>query len=106
MIEIKRIRTPSGSHIEPPLDQTWSDLEKLEWQAAVTSADSGMRITVTPSTSKYWALNRWWPVKGEYDVQFPGGGTGPFSFHEAWAYLSGISLGAELSPSCRPKRAT
>lgn len=36
---VQRVTTETGSHIEPPLDQDASDLDKLRWLAAVVEHD-------------------------------------------------------------------
>ena len=44
-LDVKRVQTTSGgSHIEPPLQDTWSEIEKLRWHAGVVLVDSGVRV--------------------------------------------------------------
>lgn len=46
-ITIRRIVTARGSHIEPPLDDAWTDLQKLQWHAAVILVDTGLEIGIS-----------------------------------------------------------
>lgn len=96
----QRIHTDHGSHIEPPLDERWSDLDKLRWQAAVAEADTGLTINVAPSKARFKprGSDRWIDVTGEYQVTVlrPGVSSSGISlrFHQAWLYISGVVAGA------------
>jgi hypothetical protein len=79
---VARIRTMHGSHIEPPLVESWSDAEKLAWQAAVVSLDSGLTIYVSQFGDLF------------------GIGTGRSSmsampYLQTWTLLNGIEMGAK-----------
>jgi hypothetical protein len=47
--KVARVEDDSGTHIEPPLDQSWSEIQKLQWAAAVAELDSGLRLRVVQS---------------------------------------------------------
>lgn len=79
-----------SSHIEPPLDQAWSDLDQLRWLAGVVEADHGLLIRIT--TGSYYSDNR--PVPNSYGLSFLGHSIGPIvGFHAAWRSISDLGLG-------------
>lgn len=83
----------TSSWIEPPLNGSWEDLDKLKWQAGVLYVDTGIKATITVHQDFYGP---------KFGLQFyPLDGSGSHSlaamdFGYAWAYLSHVSLGAEL----------
>ena len=92
-MKVRRIHHASGSRIEPPLDQSWSDLEKLRWHAAVIEHDTGAPVRI--DTARYWigaVLQR-----GFYDITLGGTNIGPLSYNAAWDYLNGIAIGARYA---------
>lgn len=89
-MNVTRIKTPTGSHIEPPLDQDWDDHTKLTWHAAVISHDTGIRIAVHPGM--YTVDDQ--PKPGYYNLVVGSSSSGPHTFHSAWAYLNGVCAGA------------
>jgi len=92
-VTVQRVTTEWGSRIEPPLDQSWSDLEKLRWHAAVVGVDAGVvapRVDVCDYSSRRFGI--WFPNRGYYTVQ----GCGPLRYAEAWDYLNGMLAGAKL----------
>lgn len=94
---VTRVRTDHGSHIDPPFDHTWDDLTKLCWHAGVTAADTGLQVSVSPAYSRY-KPNRWSPwitEHGVYNVNIGYSTCGPMNYDRAWAYLNGVSAGAE-----------
>jgi hypothetical protein len=87
MQQVRRVEYPGGGHIEPAMDQAWSDLEKLRWKLAVSLLDSDANPLE-------------WYIHGgrdgeyvEYDLTFPRGIIGPFDFRGMWAFLTGLELG-------------
>jgi hypothetical protein len=91
---VERIETEHGSHIEPPLDQSWSDLEKLEWQAACVTAETGIEhIQVTRSDYRTSGILQ----RGYYCVQVGyGHSIAPLNFYQAWSYLNGVARGTQV----------
>lgn len=88
---VERVHGPGGgSHIEPPLDQTWTDAAKLAWHAAIVNADTGLTIRI--STGGY-----------RFNISTPGAGTGPLDFHSAWTYLNGIDHGVRAARAGRTR---
>ena len=89
-LAVRRVQTERGSHIEPPLDETWPDFLKLRWQTGVVFADSGLRVDVTR-----------WSNPGEYSLsgKTPNGGwsRGAGPFYQAWRTLGDLSMGAQLA---------
>lgn len=81
---MKRIQTPGGSHIEPPFDEAWSELDKLHWHAGVASMDTGLSISVN-------AIN---DAPTPYGITVGSSSAAPFSFASAWTYLNGVDTGA------------
>lgn len=90
-LDVKRVQTTSGgSHIEPPLQDTWSEIEKLRWHAGVVLVDSGVRVTINDS-ERYSVNGRDVPVIG---IQVGNTMTSK-RFDDAWNYLNGVSAGGQ-----------
>lgn len=91
-MNVTRVQDEHGSHIEPPLEDSWSNLEKLEWQAAVVSADSGIEhIRVSKSHYTIGGLLQ----RGYYCVEVGTSSVAPLDYRRAWSYLNGVSQGAK-----------
>lgn len=84
---VKRIKTNSGTYIEPRMEQDWPDLLKLEWRVAVVLADTGIAAGVQEAD---YTVN-WIPIRRVYSIALEGQTIGPLSFKSAWAYLNGIT---------------
>jgi hypothetical protein len=92
---LRRVETERGSHIEPPLDPSWSDLEMLQWHAAVATFDTGLRIVVHPGCLQYKRRGRRWvDVPNVFSIQVGHSSRGSAPFHEVWTFLNGVSTGA------------
>jgi len=95
---------PYGSHIEPPLSslEGANDLDRLRWNAAVVSHDSGVKVKVGPA--KEWVNGK--PVTGVYDIYTKNSTLGAGNFNSAWSVLIGISLGADAAREDRKEQET
>lgn len=89
--EVARIVHEGSSWIEPPLDQTWSEDERLAWHAAVVAVDTGLRVKVWTGA----ADPRSPFVIGLGTAAAGMGSSGDFDFHAASTFLSGIRVGVE-----------
>ena len=81
-----RVQTERGSHIDPPLDPSWTRLEKLRWHAEVASFDTGLTILVNP-TKKLMPQTFMVTIVGH-------SGHSDRPFNDAWTLINGISSGA------------
>lgn len=89
-MNVQRIETENGSHIEPPLDQEWTLFDQLRWQAGVVHADTGLDITVKPSDFRSNGV----PVEGYADILLSGSAClGPCAFSWARTAMNGIAIG-------------
>lgn len=88
---VTRVHTEHGSHIEPPLDPDWPLLRKLEWSAAVGTADSGLDIAV--SHSRYWADRI--RMRDVFNLDIDGTVSGPHTYQQACDWISGATMGAQ-----------
>lgn len=92
-MQVVRRHAGASSWIEPPLENAWEDLDKLRWQAGVLLVDTGIRATITQHSDFFGP---------KYGLQFSFGAdpsstsTTAMDFGYAWAYMSHVSLGAEL----------
>lgn len=82
---VTRIETERGSHIEPPLDPKWSDLEKLRWHASVSALDGGIDVKVHVTSS------------GSYSVQVGMSSAQGCGFYDAWTYIAAATVGAQAA---------
>jgi hypothetical protein len=101
--DLERVTTKRGSHVDPPLDEDWSDLVKLKWNAAVVRVDCGVEVTVRVAESQYRrGSGKWLPAKPDrYQALAPGGSCDMGDFRESWAYLNGVRIGAEIALGIR-----
>lgn len=84
-MKVERVHTEHGSHIEPPLDPTWSKLDKLIWKAACIEHDSGLRLEIEERPNGFTIMS-------------PGTGFGSacYSYVTAWNRMNGLEAGAEM----------
>lgn len=94
-MHVQRIHTAIGSHVEPPLDQTWSQIQKLRWHAAVVEVDNDFQgIEISKAHLSRRIMGRWVRVPDVYEIAVgSGGGSGAYTFSQAWDYLNGVSAG-------------
>ena len=88
-MDVRRSDFGTGSHIEPPLDSRWSDLDQLAWQAGVVRADTGIVVHIREMTPGQFALTAR-TADGSIGISAR-------DFVSLWSYLSAMSLGAELA---------
>ncbi len=97
---VQRVLSADGtvSHIEPRWDETWSNLEKLRWSAAVVRVDTGLHLEVDPCIVRHKPsrFSPWIDLEA-FSVRARSGAsvhTG-MDFQSAWDFLSGCAFGAE-----------
>lgn len=91
-MNVTRLHDGGSSWIEPELDPNWSDLQKLEWHAAVVAHDTGLDLVkVTKSDYRVGGI----PMPGYFCIQIGyGHSIAPLSFRQSWSYLNGVARGA------------
>lgn len=99
-MKVVRIHTRNGSHIEPSLDESWTDLTKLSWLAAVINLDiAPWRIVVRSgygySKWKPRGADHWIATDAQYNVGVPGAGFGmsPMTYDGAWGWMHAFEDG-------------
>lgn len=80
MTEVRRVVTGTGSHIEPPLDPAWPDLDKLRWKAAVVLVNTGVAAHVEEQPSGFVLSGLMFSY-------------GPEDYAGMWSVLNGIEIG-------------
>jgi hypothetical protein len=102
MSTVQRIRTDHGSHVEPPFDESWSDLEKLRWKTAIAELDGGLgvgtlKVSEAPQEErkKRFVMSYRYPVF--YQLSYGYGSMGIYTYDQMWVLLTGVLLGASLS---------
>lgn len=88
---VERVQTATGSRIEPPLNDRWSEEDQLRWKAAVVSADTGLRIELNVQDRVAWFHAK------QYGYSTAGSGGGSYDRNEMWTLLSGFSIGASAA---------
>ena len=78
-----------GSHIEPPLDPTWSDHDALRWNAGVMLADTGIEVLVH-KMGRLYGLQ----VNGRDGTRSSLSAT---AYPTAWRCISDMTLGAQAA---------
>lgn len=81
---------------DPPMDESWSDLVKLKWHAALVRSKTGINVTVHRQPQDH---------QGDY-YQTTLRGTGWFivtvhTYRNAWTYLNGVEAGAKAAQQLR-----
>ena len=74
-------KNPDGSH-SPAYDPDWPAALQLEWTAAVTELETGLRIQVRESRPGWYSLS----VRGARTLV----GNGPMELQHAYGYLDGL----------------
>lgn len=82
---VRIVRTERGSRVEPPFDDDWTYLEKLQWRVAVLRESTG--YTGQIEIAEY-ATNVCILLKNESIA---------CDYHYAWQYLGGIEVGLKLA---------
>lgn len=96
-MNVTRVNTGRGSHIEPPLNPDWPDLTKLEWKAAVVEMDTGLRARVREGGHDELVGGAWKPIPNSYQLRIGTGSIGPLAFRSAWDVLTGAETGARVT---------
>jgi hypothetical protein len=94
-VNVTRVEDATGTHIEPPLDQTWDEETKLRWQAAVVAHDTGLTIGLHPHHPTH-GRTQYGITIGEINK----GGQTSLSmrpYYDAWDALTHISIGAKAA---------
>ncbi|MCF3939927.1 hypothetical protein [Gordonia tangerina] len=89
---VTRVRYVGGSHIEPPLDPDWSEMDKLRWHAGAVIADAGVPLRITLDDHSRLSCNGV-DVPRMYGLTL-GTWQSIHSFHDMWDYLNGVRAGA------------
>lgn len=92
-MKVERVKTETGSRIEPALGQHWSKLKKLTWHATVASEDTGLTIRVTKG--KYWRNGI--RQRGQFNVSVhttTSASTTGGDYRHVWTLINGIEMGA------------
>lgn len=90
-MDVVRVRDDTGSHIEPPLDDHWSEEDQVRWMAGVTAHDTGheVRLNVQPSRSLFG------PTLYGYNLGPSAGGS--YTHREIGVLLTGFGLGIQAA---------
>lgn len=85
-VEVERVFSENGmsSHIEPPLDPEWSDLQKLQWHAAIVEMDTGVKFTIREQRTN---------GRLYYGYSYRNVGATANDYYDMWTFLNGFSDG-------------
>lgn len=87
-LEVIRVAHGSGTHIEPAIEETWADIDKLRWHLGVLKADTGLVVNVSETSPGVFSLHG--------ATKSGGWGISSRDFYSTWTYINGIIQGAEL----------
>lgn len=80
--QVRRVKDgPRSSHIEPPMNPNWNNLEKLRHHAAVVMLATDLKIRVNQTG-------------GGYNIQVNSTSSSSQCYEDAWLFLSGVETGA------------
>jgi len=94
-MHVSRVRDERGSHIEPSLNDLWTNLEKLRWSLAVVLHDFGFPadlMTVEPAHMTVDGV----PVES-YVLTMPGRVVTAGGYYEAWRTINALEIGVWLA---------
>lgn len=92
-MNVTRVTDATGSHIEPVLDQAWSEETKLEWHASVVAHDTGLHIELHPFHRPGKAAQYGMNVGNFREGGLTSIAARPFA--DAWDFLVAVSIGAQ-----------
>lgn len=98
-MDVKRIETEHGSHIEPAYRNSWPEGKRLAWKLGVTLIDHGLHLTAHDSNSSTKILGKWVRNPGtSWNLAATGRGwvISSGSFDETWSNLTFLGMGYEL----------
>lgn len=87
-LNVKRVRNDRSSWIEPAMDGEWPFVDKLRWHAGVLLHDHGLKVCVTEMQPGLFVLHGNQP-SGTWGIS-------ACDFHDAWTYLNGMGMAAEM----------
>ena len=90
-MEVTRVTSEDnrGTDIEPPLDQEWSEFDKLRWQMGVVKVDSGLDTRIFEMSDGRFSINIL-GVGWSHSLSSRG-------YHHAWETLTYLSMGARFA---------
>lgn len=89
-MKVARRTTDHESHIEPPLDPTWSELDKLRWQAGVVEADTGAILMLSNHhPDRLYGVSYRTPSRSSSISARP--------FAETWAFMWAFGSGVQYA---------
>lgn len=97
---VTRVQEGRSSNVEPPIDDAWDEAAKLAWHAAIVAHDTGLRIKLHDEA----LIVNDQPQPGYYHIAVYGSGVSSassFTYRDAWTYLSGITVGAQMAKEAR-----
>ena len=80
--------------VRPAYDESWSDLKKLEWWAAVKTFDTGLKVTVSNRRAGRTRRGKFRADPSLFSFSYPGASEGTYYFSAATAWLQGFDAGA------------
>lgn len=86
-----------GRTADPELDQKWSDLKKLRWNAAFVELETGIKLRVGHARYSVGGIPRFGYFSINANAGHIASASGPYTFDDAWTYLRGIQAGAEYA---------
>lgn len=78
------------------MDEDWPAWKRLEWHAAVVAEDTGLPIRISEARFSSKRFGKWRVDPDMFSVNFGHGSIGAYPYAEAWALLTGLTLGASL----------
>ena len=95
-MNVTRVLTERGSHVEPSLDEDWPAWKRLEWLASVVAADTGLPVRISEARFSTKRFGKWRVDPDMFSVNYGHGSICAYPYAEAWALLTGLGLGASL----------
>lgn len=95
LMEVVRVKTERGSHIEPALDESWTELDKLRWNAGVLKADTGVVIRIAEHANGNFSVSYKTP-ENQKD-RTVSGGSAASDYDTIYRKISDMHFGIEIA---------
>jgi hypothetical protein len=92
---VERVRDENGSHIEPPLNELWTNHAQLRWHLAVVLYDLGLPPDLVSIEPGHLTVGGF--PQESYVLALPGRFITTGGFHDAWRLITALEIGYWLA---------
>lgn len=94
-MRVERVEDDRGSHIEPPLNELWTNEAKLRWRLAVVLNDLGLPQDLATIEAGHFTVGS--VPQESYVLVLPGRSFTTGGFYDAWRLITAVEIGHHLA---------